>query len=403
MKKRFNKLNKEFKKIIILALITSMVFSSFVFAVNIEEEKKKKSQMEKDKKIQEQKVKEIQNKLSTNVKELANCESEIRKKEEEIRTLEEKQKNITDEAEKQKEELKKQEKESEEIEEVVKQRLVQIYENDGGESIFSLIASSEGFSDFLSNYELVKEVTRMDANLLNSLNHKKEKIVTLKKELETKNKLIEENKQRHIELKNEQEKIKSQKEEINRSLSADETKQKQILENYNEKIRKTNSLIEAEIARVARAKAMAQQGGGSGGAVGPQKFVGGRFAWPVPSSRYITAGYGSGYAQGYPGYFHTGLDIGASTGTPAVAANDGVVIYAAFSPYGFGNMVMIDHGGGIYTIYGHGSSIPVSLGQRVKRGQHVLNIGSTGNSTGPHLHFEVREGSRHVNPVPYLY
>lgn len=399
MKKNIN-FKKEISKLIILVISLSIFLSSICFGINIDEEKKKKNQMEKDKKAQEQKVKDIQNKLSQNVKEISQCEGEIVKKEEEINSVENEQKKITEECSKQEEDLKEKEKETKEIEKLTKDRLIQIYENGGNDNLVSILASSNGLSEFLSNYQMMKEITRMDSNMLSSLTQKKEKVSSLKKELETKNKLIEKNKQKLVSLKKEQEEIKLQKEDLNASLTEDEKKQKEVLKNYDEKIRKTNALIEAEILRASRSNMAARA---SGGQNTQTKFVGGKFAWPVPSSHYITAGYGSGYASGYPGFFHTGIDIGAPTGTPAVAANDGVVIYAAFSPYGYGNMVMLDHGGGVYTIYGHGVSIPVSLGQRVRRGQHVLNIGSTGNSTGPHLHFEVRHGARHVNPVPYLY
>lgn len=384
------KIKSEISKCLIFVIILSMLFSTLSFAINIEEERKKKTELEKNKKAQEEKVKEIQSKLSQNVREIASCESEIAKKQDEIASLESEQKNIINECDKQKNELKQKEEETKKIEKVTKERLIQIYENGGNDSLFSILVSSNGLSEFLSNYQLMKEITRMDASMLSSLTQKKEKIQALKKELETKNKIVEENKQKLILLKQEQEKIKEQKRELNSKLSDEEKNQKNIIADFDNKIRQSNALIQSEIAKAS------QKSSGS-------KFVGGVFAWPVPSSRYITAGYGDGYAQGYPGYFHTGIDIAAPTGTPAVAANDGTVIYAAFSPYGYGNMVMLDHGGGIFTIYGHGVSIPVGVGQRVSRGQHILNIGSTGYSTGPHLHFEVRQGNRHVNPAPYLY
>ena len=385
-----------FKRLVSVFLVLLILsINTISFAINLTEQKKQRDQISADKKLQEQKVKSIQSELSANVQEIANCEQNIKSKEVEIQTLANEQGEIEKEITSQKKELEKSQKEVKKIEKLTKERLVQIYENGGNNSIISILALSDGLSDFLSNFQLMREVTRIDASLLSSLGHKKEKNQSLKKELETKNKILEENKTKQINLKKELEASKAQKEEINKKLSQEELKQKDKLEEINRQLRIKNAAIEAEIARIEAAK----RGGNS---QAPLKYVGGTFAWPVPSTTYITAGYGVGYAQGYPGPFHTGVDIGARMGSIAVAANDGVVITASYNG-GYGNMVMIDHGGGVYTIYGHGSSIPVRVGQSVKRGQTILITGSTGYSTGPHLHFEVRNGRyRHVNPMPYF-
>ncbi len=122
--------------------------------------------------------------------------------------------------------------------------------------------------------------------------------------------------------------------------------------------------------------------------------------WPVRG--WITSPFGRRTSpfSGIP-TFHEGLDIAAQTGTPVVAPADGIVVKAAFSP-GYGNMVEISHGYGIKTVYGHNSRLNVKEGQQVKRGDVISYIGDTGSSTGPHLHYEVRQNGLPVNPMKYL-
>ena len=153
---------------------------------------------------------------------------------------------------------------------------------------------------------------------------------------------------------------------------------------------------EASIENQIEAYLRAQRS--SGKAVGPAPK--GRFGRPC--SGPITSGFGMRF---HPilhiRRLHAGIDFGAPSGAPINAANGGVVI-AAQKMRGFGNVVMIDHGGGITTVYGHCSRIFVSSGQRVTRGQRVASVGSTGLATGPHLHFEVRINGHAVDPRRYL-
>jgi murein DD-endopeptidase MepM/ murein hydrolase activator NlpD len=116
--------------------------------------------------------------------------------------------------------------------------------------------------------------------------------------------------------------------------------------------------------------------------------------WPVNAP--VTSPFGWRW-----GRMHEGLDLGAAYGTPIVAAAAGTVIYAGWLG-GYGNLTVIDHGGGLATAYGHQSQIAVSSGQQVTQGQVIGNVGSTGHSTGPHLHFEVRVNGQPVDPLGYL-
>ncbi|MBO8129283.1 MAG: M23 family metallopeptidase [Peptococcaceae bacterium] len=129
--------------------------------------------------------------------------------------------------------------------------------------------------------------------------------------------------------------------------------------------------------------------------------VEGRFLWPVPGEYRVTSGFGSRVdpVEGIDG-FHYGLDVGCAMGTPVVAAADGEVVFAGKAG-NYGNLVKIDHGNGYETRYAHLWRIKVRYGQKVKAGKVIGYVGSTGKSTGPHLHFEIRLGGRPVNPVDF--
>ena len=134
------------------------------------------------------------------------------------------------------------------------------------------------------------------------------------------------------------------------------------------------------------------------------KYGGGPLKWPVPSSQKITSNYGY---RVHPIYktrrLHSGVDIGAPSGSNIVAAESGVVILASYGYNGgYGNYMIISHGSGLTTRYAHCNSLAVSVGQTVSKGQVIGAVGSTGDSTGPHLHFEVRLNSASYDPLNYL-
>ncbi len=123
----------------------------------------------------------------------------------------------------------------------------------------------------------------------------------------------------------------------------------------------------------------------------------GRFLWPVPSSKRISSSFGWRNRR-----FHEGIDIPAMAGTHVWAAADGIVVYVGNGLSGYGNLTVIDHGQGIFTVYAHAKKNYTRLGQRVYRGQVIATVGSTGRSTGPHLHFEVRRQGKAFNPIAFL-
>ena len=188
--------------------------------------------------------------------------------------------------------------------------------------------------------------------------------------------------------------IEGNAEELAKLQAAQDEAQKEIDQKVAELERQR-----AEEEERRRQEAAANNPGGGGGSSGGGSVTGtGSFTWPCPSCTYITSrvGYRWHPVSGQWKY-HSGLDIGAAYGASIVAADGGTVTIAGVNG-GYGNCVMIDHGNGYYTLYGHMSSIAVSVGQSVSKGATIGYVGSTGVSTGPHLHFEIRQGTTILDP-----
>jgi murein DD-endopeptidase MepM/ murein hydrolase activator NlpD len=125
-----------------------------------------------------------------------------------------------------------------------------------------------------------------------------------------------------------------------------------------------------------------------------------RYVWPIHGR--ITSYYGRRNLGMGTSSFHSAIDVAAPMGTPVAASRSGTVIYAGWSNRGYGNLIKIQHAGGAETWYAHNSKILVSVGQYVKQGEIISRVGTTGLSTGPHLHFELHEGGKAIDPLSYL-
>ena len=189
--------------------------------------------------------------------------------------------------------------------------------------------------------------------------------------------------------------IEGNAEELAKLQAAQDEAQKEIDQKVAELERQR---AEEEERRRQEAAANNPSGGGGGSSGGGSVTGTGSFTWPCPSCTYITSrvGYRWHPVSGQWKY-HSGLDIGAAYGASIVAADGGTITIAGVNG-GYGNCVMIDHGNGYYTLYGHMSSIAVSVGQSVSKGATIGYVGSTGVSTGPHLHFEIRQGTTILDP-----
>lgn len=264
-------------------------------------------------------------------------------------------------------------------------RLRNMYKN-GSVGFIDVLMDSGSFSEFLNNLSLVEKVYTSDQDVLEELQKAYDEIDAKKKEIET--------------LQAELSESKATMEEQKSSLEAD----KASVEKKKSEIAADSAETQRELDKLeADAQALTSSIRNSGSSSSSSKYNGGIMAWPVPSCHTVSSGYGGRIHPTTGKYkFHGGLDIPGSYGSAIVAANSGKVIWAGNRGDSYGNYVIIDHGGGVSTLYGHASKVLVSTGQRVSRGQRIANVGSTGRSTGPHCHFEVRINGSRVNPTPYV-
>ena len=267
---------------------------------------------------------------------------------------------------------------------MVEKRLIAMYEM-GEIKYLDVLLNSENLSDFLSRYYLISEISEADIKLLKEFKETKEKTEKLNESLLEKKNELEETKK-----KCEKDKIALSNMEILKKnkvkkLNTQELELYAQIEEYQNQIKD----IEQEIKKLALVN------------IGEQ-YIGGEMAWPVPGYNTITSPFGM-RTHPITGIYklHTGVDVGAPTGAKFIAANDGVVVNAERNG-AYGNMVMINHGGGIVTLYAHGLEILVNVGDVVTQGTPVLKVGSTGYSTGPHAHFEVILNGEYVDPLNYI-
>lgn len=287
-------------------------------------------------------------------------------------------------------------------------RLVTIYK-DGNVNYLGVLFQSEDFSDFLTRFEYLSYITKRDKNLV-------EEVKSVKAQLESQKATLEQQLSSLNALKSEEEGVKTlleeqqtQQQSIYAELEKDEAAIKETIaamQATSDEIGKKIAALQAEEeAKKAAAAAAANQANGAVTTTGTSDYTvtaAGSGVWPAPDSHTITSNYGG---RSYPldgSYnYHLGTDIGASYGTPVVAYQSGTVLIASYH-WSYGNYVVVDHGNGLSTLYAHMSALTVSAGQTVTAGQQVGQVGSTGSSTGPHLHFEVRINGSNVDPAPYL-
>lgn len=279
----------------------------------------------------------------------------------------------------------------------MKDRIKFLYEK-GDNYYLELLFSSKGFSDFINKQEYIQRLSEYDTDMFEKYVKNRELIEVCKAELEAEEELLTEAKAKvDEEQKNLEELITTKEQEINRYTGDINDKQKAIAE-YEADIAMENETIRALEAALAEERKRLLEENRAENII----YDGGMFKWPAPSYTRISSEYGW---RMHPTLgvekFHNGVDMAAPGGSPILAAYDGEVIGAGYNS-SMGNYIMINHGGGLITIYMHASALYVSTGTMVARGEKIAAVGTTGRSTGNHLHFGVRLNGEYVNPWNYL-
>ena len=304
----------------------------------------------------------------------------------------------------------------------MKKRIQFMYEN-GQTSYVEMLLSADSFTDFLNAVEYITQISQYDRKLLKVYQNMQVTIADTQKTLETDyaslqslQAKVQEEKQAVVALES------AKKGELN-DVADDLTDAQTVAKAYEAEIQAQNEVIaqiQAAQKRAAEQQAAQQQAQAAEGNQGATDAAGenqntaqnttpsgngqstGSMMWPCPSSKRVTSDYGprTSPTNGASSN-HKGIDIGAAYGADIVAADGGTVLVATYSSSG-GNYVIIDHGGGLCTVYMHASSLTVSAGQTVSKGQVIAKVGSTGISTGNHLHFGVTLNGVYVSPWGYV-
>jgi murein DD-endopeptidase MepM/ murein hydrolase activator NlpD len=266
-------------------------------------------------------------------------------------------------------------------------RLVAAYESDTPDEL-SVLLSANSFSDLIDGLDYVRLIVHRDREIVAEVDASKRAVASARRQTRRARRSVRHQAQivavrvhQARVLRNELVANKGQLEAARRQkkVSLDSlTDQERADAEEIDALQTVSADLAAKI-RAAQAHSTVQHASGAG------------FVWPV--SAPITSPFGWRW-----GRMHEGIDLGAAYGTPIAAAAAGVVIYAGWEG-GYGNLVVIDHGGGLATAYGHQSRIAVAAGQSVSQGEIIGYVGSTGHSTGPHLHFEVRVDGEAVDPL----
>ncbi len=302
-----------------------------------------------------------------------------------LRSIQNEQEAINKQIKQTEEEIRKAEIHLKQRQDILNKRVRSIYMH-GQLSYLEVITGAKSFSDFANRLELLKRIIHSDFKLIQEIQKQKALIEAKKDELQQK--------------KNKLDALAEEAKKAEDQIRAKKEEQQQII-NEAKRQKDAAAAMEADlIAESNNVRRLIQTRSGSLQGEGTVVQGSGTFIWPCNGPITSPFGYRTHPIFGTTIY-HAGMDIGVDYGTPIHAADGGTVILAGWCG-GYGNAVIIDHGNGLQTLYGHNTSVAVSEGQAVSQGEVIAYAGSTGYSTGPHCHFEVRENGEAVDPMGYL-
>lgn len=271
----------------------------------------------------------------------------------------------------------------------MKKRIQYIYEN-GDINYFDVVFKASSMSDIINSSEYISQLADYDYNMLTEL-------ITIRQDIALAELLLQEDLTQVDNLLTEQQEKETTMQDLITAKSNELSRYENSIGEQSELVQKYDKQLQAIEDELARLAALAAQQSGSSG-----PYTGGALLWPCPASSRITSQFDPNRVHPVLGYArpHRGIDIGVGVGNTVIAAAGGTVIKATYDGSA-GNYVLIDHGGGLATIYMHNSQLLVSAGDVVTAGQTIALSGSTGLSTGPHLHFGVSLNGIYVNPMNY--
>lgn len=388
--KRFN-YKKVFCMLLSAAILACSVPSAYAKSVSELEKERKALARESENALEE--IKNLKSKKLSVAEEMEKMDKAMNSLQQEMNIAQEELDRLKASLKKSQDELAEATKKREEQFELLGKRLKYLQQK-GAEGYLEILLEAEGFSDLFLRLQYVNDIMEYDKQLLDELQKTQELIAEKTKQIEedkvAQEKVVKEYNEKYASM----EKVLAEKKALVASYEKDVNKYEQLIEAN----KKADQAVLSELARQQRSVDTSSQ----------QVYYtgGGSLGWPVPARAASSSSLSSGFVRRTNpvtgrSESHSGYDIPAPYGSAIVAAEGGTVTYAGWMN-GYGNTVMINHGGGVTTLYGHNSSLTVSKGQKVSRGQTIAKCGSTGMSTGNHCHFSVLQNGSYVNPEPYL-